>query len=373
MGKNSLPGKARVGVVGSGAIGRGYVPWLFREGSASFHFIENNVQLIGELASVTSYTSHMTVESKYQSRVVKIGSVSKDVSDLPLNLDVAFVAVGTRAFPEIIEKFPPSSYPIVCLENDPGVVEVARQIRPDLKIFFGIPDVIASPTAPASLQSADKLALVTESGPCFIEHSKDLGRFESGLTQVRKRELDRQWKAKLYIHNTPHCIAAYLGHAAGKTYIHEAMKLGSIREIVQGAVDEMTQTIHAKFGIEKEFLQNYGVKELSRFENKLLFDPVSRVAREPFRKLQPRERLIGAAQLALGVGVFPENIINGIVAASIYDHPKDTDSHIRMLSSGMPSSTFAEVILGISRESALFDGLENSWDERASLIRSLSA
>ncbi len=363
----------RVGIVGAGAIGRGYVPWLFEQGRVSFHFIERNVQLIEALSSDLMYTSHMTVEGKYQSQIVRIESLSSDVAHLPLDLDVAYVAVGTRAFPEVIEKFPASTFPIVCLENDPGVVDVARQIRPDLKIFFAVPDVIASPTSPALLRDTDRLSLVTESGQCFIENSEHLQGFDSGMTQVSQRELDEQWKAKLYIHNTPHCIAAYLGHAARKTYLHEAMSIQPIREIVQGAVDEMVQTIHAKFGIQIEFLQNYGLKEISRFQNELLCDPVERVAREPFRKLQPRERLIGAAQIALSVGVFPENIITGIVAASTYDHPGDTDSHIRILSAGMPVPTFAEIVLGISRDSALFDGLVDSWNEKTLLIGRLSA
>lgn len=363
----------RVGIVGAGAIGRGYVPWLFEQGRASFHFIDRNTELVEGLSSELIYTSHMTVEGQYQSQVVRISSLSSDVADLPLDLDVAYVAVGTRAFPEVIERFPASTFPIVCLENDPGVVDIARRIRPDLRFFFAVPDVIASPTSPAVLRDTDRLSLVTESGQCFIENSEHLKAFDSGMTQISERDLEEQWKAKLYIHNTPHCIAAYLGHAAGMTYIHQAMRVESIREVVQGAVGEMVQTVHAKFGIQMEFLQNYGRKELSRFSNELLCDPVERVAREPFRKLQPRERLIGAAQLALSVGVFPENILTGIVAASTYDHAGDTDSHIRILSAGMPAPTFAEIILGISRDSALFDGLTGSWNEKAILIGSISA
>ena len=39
-------------------------------------------------------------------------------------------------------------------------------------------------------------------------------------------------------------------------------------------------------------------KELKRFENKLLFDPISRVAREPLRKLRSDNRIILALRLA---------------------------------------------------------------------------
>lgn len=363
----------RVGIVGAGAIGRGFVPWLFEPGLVSFDFIEQNPQIVAGLSSSREYTSYMTVEGQYHSQKVKVNSVNMDVSALPDKLDLAFVAVGTRAFPEVIESFPTSAFPVICLENDPGVVDVARKIRPDLKTYFAVPDVIASPTSPAPLRAKDELALVTESGECFVGKNPYLQTLGSKMIQVSEKELDKQWKAKLYIHNTPHCIAAYLGHASGTTYVHEAMMIKPIRQVVQGAIDEMVQTVNAKFGIEMDFLRDYGKKELSRFENLQLYDPVSRVAREPFRKLQPRERLIGAAQIALRVGVFPENIITGIVAASTYDHRGDSDSHIRLLSEGMAVSTFIEIVLGISPDTALFDGLTEMWNEKALLIGNFDA
>ena len=45
-------------------------------------------------------------------------------------------------------------------------------------------------------------------------------------------EIKKQWAAKLYIHNTPHCIAAYLGSLCGKKYLHEGMSVTSVNSIV---------------------------------------------------------------------------------------------------------------------------------------------
>ena len=39
------------------------------------------------------------------------------------------------------------------------------------------------------------------------------------------KELLDQWICKLYIHNTTHCILAYLGHIVGLKFIHEIANL----------------------------------------------------------------------------------------------------------------------------------------------------
>ena len=136
---------------------------------------------------------------------------------------------------------------------------------------------------------------------------------------------------KLYLHNTPHCIAAYLAAVKKHTYLHEGMKEENIFSIVKGAMEEMGETIKVLFDLDKEFIDWYSEKELQRFSNELLFDPISRVAREPFRKLGLNDRLIGAAQLSLSTGKVPKYIMLGIMAAFLYDQENDDDFHIKIL------------------------------------------
>jgi mannitol-1-phosphate 5-dehydrogenase len=53
---------------------------------------------------------------------------------------------------------------------------------------------------------------------------------------------------------------------------------------------------------------------VARFENAELDDPVSRVGRDPLRKLGPEDRLLGAAKLAAEAGVQPRRL--ALVAAA---------------------------------------------------------
>jgi mannitol-1-phosphate 5-dehydrogenase len=63
---------------------------------------------------------------------------------------------------------------------------------------------------------------------------------------------------------------------------------------------------------------------LLRFANRALADPVSRLARDPLRKLAPGDRLVGAARLVERHGIRPEGLSWGIAAALAYENPDDT-------------------------------------------------
>ena len=150
--------------------------------------------------------------------------------------------------------------------------------------------MITSNTAPKELLKKDELTTVTERGILILEKGKY--NFPKKITQVDKKNLDIHWRAKLFIHNAPHAILAYLGFLKKYKYIHEAMSDKKIRKIVVGSMNEITEgLIKAKY-VPKNFAEKYKKKEISRFQNKLLFDPISRVAREPLRKLGKENRIV---------------------------------------------------------------------------------
>lgn len=363
----------RIGVVGAGAIGRGFVPWLFRSQEASFFFVENNVSILQVLKRDT-FTTFRSSKRGYESISVSVGGVVQSAKELPGDCDFYIVAAGTRVFPEIVESFAPVSAPILSLENDRSIVQAASRARPDLEIFFGIPDVIASPTAPGPLLQEDPAACVTEVGTCYIPEILG-GTIPWGpdIVFASEEAMHEQWMAKLFLHNTPHCIAAYLGSLSGKTFLHEGFENPKLSKVVEASVSEMTEMLGRKHGLDSSFLESYGRKELERFKDRLLFDPIARVAREPFRKLAPRERLVGAAELALSVGVVPRAIQTGILAAFLYDRADDADWHLRFLREGLDPAAFLEIVLGLSPASALFGSLLDDWHGNMDFLANLDA
>ncbi len=78
-----------------------------------------------------------------------------------------------------------------------------------------------------------------------------------------------------------------------------------------------------------------------------MFDPISRVAREPLRKLGLEGRLIGAAQICLSYGVMPNNLLIGIAAALLFEDQKDPDRHLAFFKDTLTKEAFNAYILGL--------------------------
>jgi mannitol-1-phosphate 5-dehydrogenase len=133
-------------------------------------------------------------------------------------------------------------------------------------------------------------------------------------------------RAKLYIFSAGHATAAYLGHVSGHRYVHTAMRSPEIRAAVIGAMAEGRRGIAACYG-ERYACISGGLSAIAaRFENAALRDPVSRVGRDPLRKLAGDDRLVGAARLALASGVDPANLCRTAAAALCFNGPGDASS-----------------------------------------------
>lgn len=127
---------------------------------------------------------------------------------------------------------------------------------------------------------------------------------------------------KLYILNCGHAVCAYLGYRRGYTYIHEAMADEAINRTVVGAMLEAQRALQFKHGRSL----HYGglISEiLTSFSNAALKDTIARVGRDPIRKLQTDDRLIGPAKLAYRYGIEPTNLIQGCAAALTFSQDDD--------------------------------------------------
>jgi len=131
---------------------------------------------------------------------------------------------------------------------------------------------------------------------------------------------------------------------------------------------EMSQTVVKLFDLDQDFVDWYSAKELARFSNVLLYDPILRVAREPFRKLGLQDRLIGASQLALSTGVIPEKLILGIMTAFMYDESSDEDFNIRILINSLDPKNFLKIIIGLKSHEALYKLIVKKWNNSIEIL-----
>jgi mannitol-1-phosphate/altronate dehydrogenase len=347
--------KKKVLIVGAGAIGRGHLPWVFPQSHYEFYFDDIRDGLIKKLYRRGKYTTWTTLGGHYTPLTVFVSRMVGDV-------DFVITAVGTRNFLTLADRFIRTTVPIICCENDSRVVPRMRDLTGNPNIFFAIPDVITSSTAPRSLLDIDPLSLVTGPGVLYLDESAHSYIGNHSLVHfLSPPDLHKQWMAKLYLHNTPHCITAYWGWAHGLTYVHECLLDHACRRLVEGVLLEMRQMVVAMYGVSDEFCAWYAEKEMQRFSDPLLFDPITRVAREPIRKLALSERLLGAAMLCLQCGVEPVWTVKGIVEALHYRNPRDPDHHIMQLIDTINRETFVQGVLHLRPEEHLYSYLMREW------------
>jgi mannitol-1-phosphate 5-dehydrogenase len=359
-------------IIGAGAIGRGYVPWLFKGYNHKLTFADSNRETVEKLSKVKSFSSFMTGVDGYRELIIRNFEV-KDINEIKKDLDsfdLIITAVGPRNFLKLDQLLRNISKPIWCFENDRTLVEKMNALTNQKNVFFGIPDVIASnESSEHGLDLDNELSLVTEDGPTFVERHPN--QVKSHVKHVCEAEVSKQWSAKLFIHNTPHCVAAYLGSLANVNYIHEALQIPNVEKLVTNVATEMSKMIQGIYGVPEDFCNFYLNKEIKRFKNKMLFDTVSRVAREPLRKLELSGRLLGAAQMALKAQIIPENTLIGIHAAMQYDSQSDPDYHMHILYKSLEPSEFLTKVLGLDPQNILFELLLDRWSDHEEILDGL--
>ena len=339
-------------IYGAGAIGRGYLAPLLQKFGMEISFVDRDQNVITGLKSRKTYRIAITGHNDYEFVNVPIENAyifgeKINVSDF----DLVFSCVGPSNCYDLAEDLKDAKAVISC-ENDMATVSGLQKLTGNPNIYFGIPDVITSNTAPSELLDNDPLMAVTEKGVLVIE--KGEYTLPKEILQVNQDELKMHWMCKLFIHNAPHAIAAYLGYLKGYKFIHESMKDKKIKKIVIGSIKEITQGMIKCGFVNKNFANYYMKKEINRFSNNLLFDPISRVARDPIRKLSKDNRLILALRIALFNKKIPHNTAIGVKAAINYYDKKDSQSvHLKMLLSSLGYEGVLEKVCGLNKKDPL--------------------
>jgi mannitol-1-phosphate 5-dehydrogenase len=128
---------------------------------------------------------------------------------------------------------------------------------------------------------------------------------------------------KLYVHNASHAMLGYLGYHRGHVYGYEALDDPWIRPLLDRSLDEAGSALVREYGFEPVAFREHVSYLMLRLANRALGDRVTRLARDPLRKLAPGDRLVGAARMAEKQGLRPEGLSWGIAAALAYDNSDD--------------------------------------------------
>ncbi|MCC6489170.1 MAG: mannitol-1-phosphate 5-dehydrogenase [Candidatus Hydrogenedentes bacterium] len=336
---------------GAGNIGRGFLGQLFFETGYSTTYIDVVQDLIDQLNARRSYPLRIVDEQTYTLTIGDVAALHASQRDAVARCvagaDIGATAVGVPVLAKVapliaagveLRYQDPNAAPlniIVCenmIEAGPYLREKVREhLSPafhralDERVGF----VEASigrmvPVMTDAVRAEDPLLVCVEA---YCDLPVDAQGFKGPAPKLKNMQPRNNFggyvERKLFIHNAGHATTAYLGYLRGHEYTWQAVEDKTVRKEVEAALAESKAGLVKKHGLDPAGLDEHIQDLLQRFANRGLGDQVARVAKDPIRKLGPRDRLIGASSMCLEQGIEPKNLAFAAAAAIRYDHAED--------------------------------------------------
>lgn len=334
---------------GAGNIGRGFIGALLSQSGYQVVFADVVEAVIDKINEDKTYTVHiMDVECEDQKleNICGVNSTKPEAVDEIATADIVTTAVGLVILPRIaptiakaIEKRMEMGVKepmnmIACENAIRGTSQLKKAVYENLSDagkafadeYVGFPDCAVDRIVPP-VKSENFIDVVVER---YYEWDVEKSGFKGEIPEITGMTLVDDLMAyierKLFTLNTGHCITAYLGTLRGIPTIDKAIADEEIYGIVSVAMKESGDGLIKKYGFDAEKHAAYIKKIISRFKNPYLQDDVTRVGREPLRKLSPTDRLIKPLMTAAGYGLPVDHLLVGVGAALHYNNPEDKQS-----------------------------------------------
>jgi mannitol-1-phosphate 5-dehydrogenase len=362
-----MAGSGRIVIIGAGATGRGQLGQVAYSAGWAVTYIERDRGLVDALKRSGRFRVGLAGErvvdlevSNFQVFHTSDEGGNQAIADadilatavLPTNLQstVPTIASGLKLRRELAVAKPLNV--IACENMERSSSTLKRYLRegapdldwPWLEQHVGFPDSMVARAVP--VPKANPLYLMAE---VTQEWSVDLKGLVEPMPRLEGMTLSENQAAalerKLYIKNTGHFSIGILGFRKGYALMDQAARDPEVFELVDQATRESAWAVATKHSFDRAWLEDYRATFLEAMKSPFLPDDVSRVIREPMRKLTREERLVGPAILACELGGEHQALAKMIALALMLDNAGDAqcrELRARLAGEG-PKKTIAAV------------------------------
>ena len=366
---------------GAGNIGRGFVGLLLHDAGYEVVFADVNAELIDALNRAPSYEVHEVGDGGGVRTVTGYRAINSATSENELIAEIQTADVVTTAVgPNILRFVAPviaralalrdSGLPplaVMACENainatDGLKTEVQSAVSPDEWEALSARAVFANTAVDRIVPGQDPAAGIDVTVEAFYEWVIESTPFGDAPPEIPGATfvdaLGPYIERKLFTVNTGHATAAYYGFAAGIDKISDVLANQEVADAVRHVLEETSNLLVVKHGINPEVQRAYREKILTRFANPHLPDTVQRVGRQPLRKLSRTERFLGPAAELAERGLGHAALVDAIGKALQFDVPDDEQStEMRALLADVGPAEFVEQVTGLAPEHPLFNEL----------------
>lgn len=334
---------------GAGNIGRGFIGAVLSQSGYRVVFADVNKEIVDRINADRQYTVHIKdVDSEdiLISGVSAVDSSTDAVVDVIKEAEILTTAVGLRILPFIApaiakgivaRKEAGIEAPLNIIACENGLMASSRLKEAVLShldeaqtewclAHTGFPNCSVDRIVPP-VRSENPIDVAVEK---YYEWNVEEKAFVGKAPEIAGMNMADNLLAyierKLFTLNTGHAITAYLGKMNGCQTILESIETPEIYAVVHAAMQQSGEALVKQFGFDHEAHFKYIEKIIKRFHNPYLKDDVTRVGREPIRKLSPDDRLIKPVMTAKSFGLPYDKILLGVGAALHFNNPEDPQS-----------------------------------------------
>lgn len=350
---------------GAGNIGRGFIGQVLNQAGYQLIFLDVNQKLVEDLKTEHTYR---VIETGVDAQTQEISNFTAYNSNDEFDLAAAAIAsaqiLTTSVGPNVLKFLAPLIVSGLNLRNqgEPLVImacENAVNATEILKKELLALDPHAVKNAVFANTAVDRIVPHQKAGmgldvlvEAFSEWVIDTSLLGTSIPTIPGAnfvdDLSAFIERKLFTVNTGHATLAYVGQKAGAETIIQAINTPLVRDVMERALQETSQVLVARHGFDVSEHKKYVEKTTERFTNPDLDDPVTRVGREPARKLGRHDRLVGPAAYLAELGVEPVALLEAIEAALIFKD--DSDKAVAELQADLQNLSpekFASKVMGI--------------------------
>jgi len=336
---------------GAGNIGRGFIGKLLANANVAVTFADVNDSLVDQLSHKQEYKvnvvgTHCQIDTV--THVTAVNSTSDDVIERIVKTDLITTAVGPNILDMIAKTIAKgitkrfavgNEHPlniIACENMIRGTTHLKHEVYKHLdkclyakaNEYIGFVDsAVDRIVPPTKAANDDPLEVTVES---FSEWIVDEQQFKGNIPIIDGMEKTNNLMAfverKLFTLNTGHCITAYLGCLKGYKTIRDAIQDPEIKADVQQAMQESGDVLIRRYSFDPKSHNAYIAKIINRFANPFLVDEVTRVGRQPIRKLGKNDRLVKPLLGTIEYNIENKTLLKGIAAALKYRNNHDSQA-----------------------------------------------
>lgn len=340
---------SKITVIGAGKTGRGFIGRLLYESSADFAFVDKNEELvnsINEKGFEISFFGNVR-ESIGMDGYKAYTWENCDIADSELLI----VSVGGSNLKDVGTELgkrlrKDKSYAVITCEN-------ATDPAGKLKKAIGLENVsVSEATVFCTTIENGGIDISSENYPYLQCNKEALMGYEPPVLGIRPVEQFGNFLTrKLFTYNAASCVIAYLGWLKGYTGYADAANDEEILKMLDENYKITNRVLCREFGYDEKDQEEFALLSRNKFTNRTIADTIQRNAREPQRKLQKEERVIGPMLVMERYGEDSSVLKKTCAAMLIYDN--DGEDEWRKIKSELSLSEILEKYSGIEKGSEL--------------------